>query len=413
MASLQKNIIYSSILTTANYIFPLLTYPYVSRVLGVSNIGACNFADSIVNYFILLSSLGIGTVGIREIAKVKNDRKALEATFSRIFSINTVTTTVAVAALVLAILFVPRLQENSSLMWIGVLKLASNYLLIEWLYKGLEEFRYITDRTLIVKTLYVAAVFLFVRSPEDTDTYYLLLTLMITVNAAINIIHSRKYTGFRFTLRKSLPLFRSIAILGAYALMTSMYTTFNVAYLGMTWNDTEVGYYVTGNKIYRIILSLFTAVTGVMLPRLSSILAEGRHGEFRRLLKKSLILLLAVFIPVSALLMAFAPQVIRLIAGPGYEGAVLPLRIISPLLVIIGIEQILITQGLMPMGKDKAVLINSVAGAATGLALNLLLVPEYGAVGSSVAWFAAECAVLTSAAVFFSKAMKQLKSDKP
>lgn len=412
MASLQKNIIYSGILTTANYIFPLLTYPYVSRVLGVSSIGACNFVDSIINYYILLSTLGIGTVGIREIAKVKNDRKALETTFSRIFSINTVTTTIAMAALILSILFVPRLRENIGLMWIGALKLASNYLLIEWLYKGLEEFRYITDRTIAVKCLYVAAVFLFVKSPQDTELYYLLLTLMITVNAAINIVHSRKHTGFRFTLKQSLPLLKSIVILGVYALMTSMYTTFNVAYLGMTCGDTEVGYYVTSNKIYRIILSLFTAVTGVMLPRLSSILAEKRYGEFRRLLKKSLVLLLVIFVPVAAALMVFAPQVIRIIAGQGYEGAIVPLRIISPLLVIIGIEQILITQGLMPMGKDKAVLINSAAGAIVGLALNIILVPEMGAAGSSIAWFAAECAVLISAAIFFTKAMKQLKADK-
>ena len=191
--SLKKNIIYSSILTAANYIFPLVTYPYVSRVLGVDNIGACNFVDSVINYFILFSMLGISTVGIREISQARSDREKLNQTFSRLFTINTVSTTAVLIALLVSMFTVPQLRENSHLMWIGVLKLISNYLLIEWLYKGLEEFKYITSRTVLVKCLYVVAVFLFIKSPADTTIYYMLLTLMITGNALINIVHSRKY----------------------------------------------------------------------------------------------------------------------------------------------------------------------------------------------------------------------------
>ena len=161
--SLKKNIIYSSILTAANYIFPLVTYPYVSRVLGVDNIGACNFVDSVINYFILFSMLGISTVGIREISQARSDREKLNQTFSRLFTINTVSTTAVLIALLISMFTVPQLRENSHLMWIGVLKLISNYLLIEWLYKGLEEFKYITSRTVLVKCLYVVAVFLFIK----------------------------------------------------------------------------------------------------------------------------------------------------------------------------------------------------------------------------------------------------------
>ena len=148
--SLKKNIIYSSILTAANYIFPLVTYPYVSRVLGVDNIGACNFVDSVINYFILFSMLGISTVGIREISQARNDSTRLNQTFSRLFTINTISTSIVLIALLISMFTVPQLRENSHLMWIGVLKLVSNYLLIEWLYKGLEEFKYITSRTVLV-----------------------------------------------------------------------------------------------------------------------------------------------------------------------------------------------------------------------------------------------------------------------
>ena len=408
MSSLKKNIIYSSILTTANYIFPLLTYPYVSRVLGVANIGVCNFVDSLINYYVIFSMLGIATVGIREISQAKGCRERLDKTFSRLMTINTITTSIVLAALIASIFLVPKLYENKELMWIGALKLVSTFLLIDWLYKGLEEFKYITDRTILVKCLYVVSVFLFIRSAEDTKLYFFLLTMMITANAAINLVHSRKYVRFGFCFEGLKPVFKAVTILGIYGILTSLYTTFNTVFLGFVSGDVEVGYYATSHKIFKIILALFTAVTGVMMPRLSSLLGEGRHDEFKRLLKKSFSMLMMVFIPIAAGICIFAPLIIRIIAGPEFEGAIVPLRIISPLIVIIGIEQIIIIQGLMPLKKDKAILINSIAGAVTGITLNLLLVPRYGAVGSSIAWFASECVVLTSALIFFNKAMKQL-----
>ena len=135
MVSIKKNILYSGILTSANYIFPLITYPYISRVLGVANIGICNFVDSIVNYFILFSTLGIGVVGIREIAKNKNNQEHLQKTFSKLFTINTISTFISLVILLIAMHIIPKLQENYELMWIGVLKLLFNFLLIDWFYK--------------------------------------------------------------------------------------------------------------------------------------------------------------------------------------------------------------------------------------------------------------------------------------
>ena len=158
MASLEKNIFYSTLLTAANYIFPLITYPYVSRVLGVANIGVCNFVDSIINYFLLFSSLGIGVVGIREIAKYKGNKQTLQESFSKLFTINTFSTTVAIIILLLAMHTVPRLYENYELMWVGVMKLIFNYLLIEWFFKGIEDFKFVTNRAIIVRSVYVVSV---------------------------------------------------------------------------------------------------------------------------------------------------------------------------------------------------------------------------------------------------------------
>lgn len=403
MASLKKNIFYSGILTTANYIFPLITYPYVSRVLGVANIGVCNFVDSIINYFLILSALGIGTVGIREIAKNKNDNNSLQETFSKLFTINTISTTIALVALLIAMHTVPKLHDNYELMWIGVLKLVFNYLLIEWFFKGLEDFKYITNRAIIVRIIYVIAVFVFVKDVNDIIVYFFLTSATIIVNAIINAIYARKYISFKLKFSSLQDYIKSICIMGVYSVLTSLYTTFNVAYLGFVSTDVQVGYYTTSTKIHTIILMAFTAVTGVLMPRMASILSEKRYDEYKRLIKKSISVLLLFAIPCVIAIEILAPTIINIIAGPGYEGAILPLRIISPLVLIIGLEQILITQSLMPMGKDKAVLINSIVGALVGFSANLILVPYLASVGSAVVWLMSELAVLLSAFYFFRK----------
>ena len=358
MSTLKKNFLYSGILTTANYIFPLITYPYVSRVLGVANIGACNFVDSIINYFLILSALGIGTVGIREIAKNKGDKQDLQKTFSQLFTINTISTTIALVALLIAMHTVPRLRENYDLMWIGVLKLVFNYLLIEWFFKGLEDFKYVTNRTIFVRCFYVLSVFLLVKKTDDVFLYYFLTSFTIAINAIINIIYARQFIQFRFCFSSLKEYSKSVSILGVYSLLTSMYTTFNIAYLGFVSTDIQVGYYTTSIKIHTIVLMAFTAVTGVLMPRIASILSDKRYDEYKILIKKSVNILLIFAIPCVLLVEIFAPQIVYLIAGNGYQGAVMPLRIIAPLILVIGFEQILITQSLMPMGKDKAVLIN-------------------------------------------------------
>ena len=411
MASLKKNIFYSGILTTANYIFPLITYPYVSRVLGVANIGVCNFVDSIINYFLILSALGIGTVGIREIAKNKGDNSNLQDTFSKLFTINTISTTIALISLLVAMHTVPKLQDNYELMWIGVLKLVFNYLLIEWFFKGLEDFKYITNRAILVRTIYVAAVFIFVREANDIIVYYFLTSATIIVNAIINVLYARKYIRFKLKFSSLRDYTKSICIMGMYSVLTSLYTTFNVAYLGFVSTDIQVGYYTTSTKIHTIVLMAFTAVTGVLMPRIASILSDKRYDEYKRLIKKAVNILLIFALPCVLLVEIFAPQIVYLIAGNGYQGAVMPLRIIAPLILVIGFEQILITQSLMPMGKDKAVLINSILGAIVGLVANVILVPKLAAIGSAIVWTISELVVMFSALFFFLREWSKIKMN--
>lgn len=194
--------------------------------------------------------------------------------------------------------------------------------------------------------------------------------------------------------------------MGFYMLLTSMYTTFNTAFLGFEGDPTEVGYYATATKLFTIILSLYTAFTTVMMPRMSLLLAEGKIEEFKSKLNTSNDLLMAFTLPLVIIGFIFAPEIIRIISGKGYEGSIVPMRIIMPLVFIIGYEQILVIQTLMPLKKDKAIFINSVIGAIVGIALNVILVPRYKSIGSSVVWLCSELSVFASAQYFVIKFTK-------
>lgn len=394
MASVKRNFLYSSILTSANYVFPLIVYPYVSRVLGVTNIGLCNFVDSIINYFILFSMLGITTIGIREIASNQGDKEKQSRVFSSLLTLNFITTVISITVLIIATCLVDKLRENWDLMIVGGLKLFFNLFLIEWFYKGIENFKYITIRSIIVRTIYVITVFIFVKSREDVLFYYAATCLTIALNSLFNILYSRKFVCFSIKGLTFRPFIASFFILGLYSLLTSMYTTFNVAFLGFTCDDDQVGYYATATKLYTILLSIYTAFTGVMMPRMSNLIATGQIDEFRRKLTMSLDILIRFSIPIIIFVMVCAPDLIWLLSGAGYEGAILPMRIIIPLILIIGYEQVLVMQTLMPCHADKVIFINSCVGAAVGVVMNIALVGKLGAVGSSIVWVLAECVIL-------------------
>lgn len=406
MSSIKKNFLYSSILTVSNYIFPLLVFPYISRVLGVTNVGICGFIDGIINYFILISMMGISVVGIREVARVKDDESKIAKAFSSLFYLNAITTFIALIVLVVAIYTIPQLYEHKELMYVGVIKLISNFLLIEWLYTGLEKFKFITNRTIIVKIFYVLCIFLFVKKSEDYYIYYILTTLMITVNAFMNCWFARRFFKIRNVSFDFKIYRRPVIVLGVYAILTSMYISFNIIFLGFSSGNTEVGYYTTASKLYTILLALYTAFTNVMLPRMSSLLGEGKMNEFKDMIIKSQDILFGFSIPICILAIAFSPEIIQIIAGDGYEGAIIPMRIMMPLMIIIGYEQILVLQILTPLQKDKAIFINSVIGACAGIALNLLLVPLFKSIGSSIVWFVSECVVLASSQYFVHKFIK-------
>lgn len=396
----KRNFLYNSVLTLSNYIFPLIVYPYVSRVLGVSNIGICNFVDSIVHWFILVSMMGMTILGNREMAAIGDDRERRNRSFSELMLLNLATTVLAAAGLLVAIFTVPKLFVYRNLLYIGVLKLFANYFCIDWYFRGTEDFRYITGRTIFVKILYVAAVFLFIRKAEDYPVYYLLTVLMLVGNALINLFYARRSVSL--TLQGLTPshYLKPFLMLGMYMVLTSLYVTLNVTYLGFVAGDEQVGYYSTASKLYSIVIAFFSAFTGVMLPRMSSLVSENRIGEFRRMIDKTFDILMTFAIPLVIYACLCAPEIVRIFAGSGYEGAYVPARIMMPLILVVGLEQVFVIQILMPNKRDRSIFLNSCAGAAMGILLNLLLVSRLQAVGSAIVWLSCETTVLVLASHF-------------
>lgn len=396
MQSLKKNFIYNAILTMSGYIFPLMVYPYVSRVLGVANIGACNFVDSIVEYFTILSMMGMNTIGIREIAKCKNDQQKLDNVFSQLFSLNTLTTITAIIILIIATNIVPKFAPYKDLLYIGVGKLFFNYMLINWFFQGLENFKYIAARTIFVKILFVISVFLFVKTETDVKLYYFLVALTWAGNGIINFIYAKKYVSFNFTLKINKAIIGSFFILGVYWFMNSMYTTLNVAFLGFATNDIEVGYYTTANKLLTVIMTMFTALTSVMVPRVSVALKSNENSEAKALIRKAINALMLFAIPLIFFVFPFSQELIYLMSGKGYEGATTPLQIMTPLFFLVGYDQIIVLQTLLPMGKDKDILRNSILAASVGIISNIFLTLNFGKNGSAIVLILAELSVLLS-----------------
>lgn len=398
--SIKKNFAYKSVLTLSTYLINFITFPYVARVLGVERIGLVNFVDNTVNYFLLFATMGVGLLGVREIAAVKEDKKRRDQVYSSVLALNLLFTLVSLGIYLLCVVTIPKLCQYDELFYIGTAKILFTVFLVEWFFTGVENFRYITLRSILIKVLYIISVFLFVRDTSDYRLYFILTVGVVVLNALINQLYIREFVRVRWNNIQLFKYLKQNVTLGIYTLMTSMYLTFNVMYLGLVSNNTEVGYYTTAFKLYSVVLGFFTAFTNVMLPRMSSLLANGEKDRFQELVNRSFSVMSTCCIPLILCSMIMAPQIVYILSGPGYEGAILPMRIIMPAAFAVGVAQVLAIQVLMPMKKDKVLLVASIIGAVVSLLINLLVVPYIESVGSAVVLLRSE-AVVTGAYLWY------------
>lgn len=387
------NILYSTFLTLSNYVFGFLVYPYVTRVLGVDNFGKVDFVINVVVFVTLFASFGISMFGIREVAKARNNKESLNNCFSSLLLLNIVYTILTLILYFIGIVCVERLSDLKLLFIIGSLHVISSAFLIEWLYRGLEDFKTITIRNLVVKVIYVVGVFLLVKDKGDYVVYYILTISITVLNALVNFYSARRLVRFSLRHVSFKKYIKNSVSFGSYTILTSMYTTFNVIFLGFVSNNEQVGLYAVALKLYTIILSLYTAFTSVMLPRGTSLVVEQKIEEFNGLLNKSFEALYTISFPIIIVCVIWSSEIVSIIAGKEYYGSALLMQIIMPLVFVVGLAQIFAYQILIPFSKDKKILQASIIGSLVGLTLNILLVQKLGSVGTSIVLVCTECSV--------------------
>lgn len=392
--SLKLNFIMNAMLTMSSFLFPLISAPYIYRVLQADGKGKVTFATSLIAYFLMLARLGIPTYGVRACAKVRDDKQALSKTAHELLIINLIMSVVAYGLLFLALAFVPQLREDRLLYLVVSLTIIFDTIGMEWLYKALEQYSYIAIRSMIFKLIALVGMFLLVRSKEDYVIYGGLTILAASASSVFNFFHARKYISMRpMGGYKLSPHIKAVAIFFAMTCASTVYTNLDTVMLGFMRGETVVGYYDAAVKIKSILVSIVTSLGVVLLPRAAYYVEHGLMEEFRSISRKALNFVFVAALPMMLYFMLFAKQGILLLSGEGYDPAVSAMQIIMPTLLFIGLSNILGIQILVPMGKETAVLLSIVVGAVVDLVLNIALIPSYGAVGAAAANMAAEASV--------------------
>lgn len=392
--SLKLNFMMNAILAMSSFIFPLITFPYVSRILLPEGTGKVSFATSVISYFAMFAQLGIPTYGIRACAQVRDDREELTRTTHEILIINLVMTILAYIVLGVALVTVPRLQQDRTLFLIVSATLLFNTIGMEWLYKALEQYTYITVRSIAFKFVALIAMFLLIHEKSDYVIYGGISILASSASNVFNFANAHKYIGFRpvgeYNFKRHM---KPIAVFFAMSCATTVYTNLDTVMLGFMKTDADVGYYNAAVKIKTILVSIVTSLGTVLLPRASYYVEHGMRKELYRITCKAINFVFLIATPLMVYFMLFAKEGIFFLSGDAYEGSILPMQIIMPTLLLIGLSNIMGIQILVPLGKEKVVLYSEIAGAVVDLIINWILIPTMASAGAAIGTLVAEAVV--------------------
>ncbi len=403
--SIKINAVLNLIKTLMGVLFPLITFPYASRILLPEGIGRVQFATSIISYFSLLASLGITSYGVREGAKYRDSKRDLSIFAKEIFTINLCSTTVSYILLFILIFIVPKFYDYRSLLIVCSSSILFTALGMEWLYTAIEDFKYITIRSICFQFVSLILLFCFVHSKNDVLVYAAISVVSSVGSNIFNFLNARKYISFRHIKVRFSDLKKhigSVMTLFIMAVTSSIYTILDTSMIGFFSNDYQVGIYTAATKINRIVLNLVVSVGAVLLPRLSYYSGTNDKDNFLKLAYKSSDLILALAVPATVGLSVLAPSVIEVISGADFFDAVSVMRLINPVIIIVGMSNFLGVQLFMPLRKEKWTLYSDFAGAFCNLSLNFILITWYGALGAAIASVIAEL-VVTSVQIFLAR----------
>lgn len=390
--SIKKNIFMSMLLTTSNFVFPLITYSYVARVITPVGTGRIAFVQSVLGYFSHIAMLGIPNYGLRECARVRDDKEKLSHLVQELLILNILFTVLAYCLLGISVLFIPKLYDYKDVFLVMSGSIFLSAIGLEWVYQALEEYTYITVRSLIIKCISVALTFVLIRSADDYLWYGFLLVFTSSASYVLNFANIKKHISFKkehpYNFQKhAKPIFTFFMV----SIVITVYANFDVSMLGFISTDHEVGLYSAASKIKTIVLSLSTAVTSVLVPRIGYCLQNKEFDSVNNLLVKSLRVSLLLCLPVAVYATVFAKEVLIFLCGSEYKNAASTMRVLTICVIPLILTNLFGNQILVPLGKEKRYSQSVFVGMWINLGLNMILIPLWGAFGAAIGTLATEC----------------------
>lgn len=388
--SMTLNLVMNGIKTLMTVLFPLITFPYASRVLGTAGIGKVEYASAIISYFALLASLGISTYAVREGAGIQEDKEKFNKFVKEILHINLFTTFTAYIALIV-FLNLPILQDYRMLLMIFGIDLLFTTVSMAWLFIIKEEYAYITKRSIFFQFFSLILLFLLVRNREDYNWYAALWVISSGGAAILNLWHSRKFVDWKakhtYEYRKHL---KPILLIFGTTLAATINTSIDKTMLGAMLGDSVVGIYTAAVKLNLAISILMGTISATILPRVSYYVGNGLKREYEKLMKSSVDILLMISIPTVVGMICTSDILILLFSGKSFLSGTMAANILSVRVVIEAVNKIIAYQVCIPYKKDKEVLFSTTVGAVSNFVANLVLIPIVGVTGAATATLLSE-----------------------
>ena len=408
--SVKFNALMNFILKISLYIFPIITFPYVTRVLQVDGIGQISFATSVVSYFVMLSSLGIPNYGIKACAIVRDDKKKLTKTVQELLAISLIVTVIAYVVFFVLLFAVPKFRAMKTLLIIDSMLLIFNALGVEWFYQAIEQYSYITIRNLIFKSASLILVFLLVRDQSDIYTYSLITVIATSGSNVLNFLNLRKYIYLKPQCNLDLAKhIKPTLIFFATSVAISVYTQLDTVMLGLMTNNHEVGLYSVAMKIQTVLTVLVASVDNVLLPRMAHYVATGEKNDFNDLVVKMTYYNVFLGGLITVFFFIYTSPVISLISGNGYLEAGPAVKWLLLTIIPVGLSSMTGAQIMASIGKEKQHMYSVLAGGITDFLLNLIVIPKFGAAGAAFSTAVTEVVVLAMDVMFIKNLLAVIK----
>lgn len=377
------------------YVFPLITAAYVSRVLNAKNIGIYSYTYSIVYMFMLVAMLGISNHGNRSIAKARDDKEELSSTFWSIYYLQIIITGIVCAGYFLFLLLCT--TENKLIFSLQSIFLFSVLMDITWFYSGLEKFKIIIGRNLLIKVISIILIFVFVRNEGDLWIYTLIMGASTFFSQACLVVILRKFVTFKkFSIKTTFAHLKSCLVLFIPVLAYGIYRVMDKIMIGSISSEMELGYYENAEKLVNIPIMLIMALGTVMLPHMANFFKEKGvdNIEYRSKIYDSMKLAL-IFATIAACgLVLIGKDIAIVLFGDEFKKSGFIICLLSVTIIASAWSNVIRTQFLIPTNKDAIYVMSTIMGAAVNLLFNFIFIPLYGAFGACIGTIAAEFSVM-------------------